>query len=222
MTLNSLDTLISDIMLSIRNSNISESESINRLQIEQWIHQYRALLIKQDIDKGRDINPQYIQFLSNLSIDTVADATNVAYTLTNRHKVDVTLPKLIDFNYKHGIVYAVDMYNNIIQVSNKNRVSLQKYRKYTGNDYLLYIDNGNELYLEGPGDLQYITLGIIAEDPSTVSGFNSSNVYPIPASMIPTLRQMILSKELNIMTNEPTDKTNNSNDDTQNIQRKSD
>ena len=45
--LNTLNTIIDDIMLSIRNGRISESENISRIQVEQWIHQYRAMLIKQ-------------------------------------------------------------------------------------------------------------------------------------------------------------------------------
>ena len=49
--LGALDTIIDDILLELRNNNISESEQINRLQIEQWIIQYRAMLIKQDIVK---------------------------------------------------------------------------------------------------------------------------------------------------------------------------
>ena len=35
VTLNTLNTLVDDIMLIVRNSNISASESINRLQVEQ-------------------------------------------------------------------------------------------------------------------------------------------------------------------------------------------
>ena len=37
--------------------------------------------------------------------------------------------------------------------------------------------------------------------------------YPIPANMIPTLKNLIFSKELNIMLTVPTDNTNNSTND---------
>ena len=47
MTFNSLNTIIDDILLIVRDNNISESENLSRIQIEQWIHQYRAYLIKQ-------------------------------------------------------------------------------------------------------------------------------------------------------------------------------
>ena len=72
MTFNSLNTIIDDILLIVRDNNISESENLSRIQIEQWIHQYRAYLIKQDLDKGRDINPEYVQTIGPLHISKVS------------------------------------------------------------------------------------------------------------------------------------------------------
>jgi hypothetical protein len=46
MKLNTLSNIIDDILLIARNNNISESEHLSRNQIEMWIHQYRAVLIK--------------------------------------------------------------------------------------------------------------------------------------------------------------------------------
>jgi hypothetical protein len=220
MVLNTLNTLITDILLTVRNSNISESESINRIQIEQWIHQYRALLIKQDIDKNRDVNPQYIQYLTNVPITITNNAIDGIPVGDYKYKVSIEIPRTIDFNFKHGIVYITDPFGNIIQFSNKNRSTFVRNRKYTRQDYTAYLED-NYLYIVGPGDLRYITVGFVAEDPSMVTNFSADDVYPVPASMIPTIRQMILSKELNIMTHEYTDKINNNNDDTQGIKTKS-
>jgi hypothetical protein len=46
MEIFSLNALIDDILLTARNNAISQSEDLSRAQIESWIHQYRALLIK--------------------------------------------------------------------------------------------------------------------------------------------------------------------------------
>ena len=54
-----LNQLIDDVLLEARNSNIGESEKLSRHQIEIWIKTYRAQLIKNDIDKGRTVNPMY-------------------------------------------------------------------------------------------------------------------------------------------------------------------
>ena len=60
MKFNSLNNIIDDLLLLLRNNNISESENLSRIQIELWIHQYRALLIKQDLDKGREIGRAHV------------------------------------------------------------------------------------------------------------------------------------------------------------------
>ena len=52
----SLNNLIDNILQIVRNNNIAESEHISRHQIELWIHYYRAMLIKQAIDKGYDVD----------------------------------------------------------------------------------------------------------------------------------------------------------------------
>lgn len=46
----SLRTLIDDILLIIRNNNISESEDFSRAQIAAWILAYKAYLIKKQQD----------------------------------------------------------------------------------------------------------------------------------------------------------------------------
>jgi hypothetical protein len=52
MKLFSLRTLIDDILLMIRNNNISESEDFSRAQIRAWIMQYKAALIKKANDNA--------------------------------------------------------------------------------------------------------------------------------------------------------------------------
>ena len=71
MTFNSLNAIIDDIYNILRDNNVSESENLSRIQVEQWIHQYRAYLIKQDLDKGRDINESYVQTIGPLHISKV-------------------------------------------------------------------------------------------------------------------------------------------------------
>jgi len=43
----SLRTLIDDILLIVRNNNISESEDFSRAQIAAWVMQYKAALTKR-------------------------------------------------------------------------------------------------------------------------------------------------------------------------------
>ena len=216
MTFNSLDSIIDDILLELRNHNISESEPISRIQIEQWITQYRSILIKQDIDKGRDINPSYEQTIYNIGLSLVE---NIEYNtlIFHRLKSDIKIPKAIDFHYKSGITSVLDLHGNEIQLMSEKRSNMQKYRRYTDGDYTAYLKD-DYLYLNGPMIIEKIEVNGIFENPCEVPGFDHAGRYPIPANMIPTLKELIFAKELKITL--PTDNKNNSSNDLENINAK--
>lgn len=209
----SLNNIVDDILLIVRNNNLSESEHLSRIQIEMWIAQYRSILIRQDLDKGRDINPMYIQTMPCIHLDKV---DTVAGKI--EYKSNIELPKLIDFHFRTGLVYVKDMYGNLIQLGHETKMKYQRYRKYTCGDYIAYIKN-NRLYIEGSDNqLEWVEIGIIAENPADLNEcFDPDSEYPVPAHMIPVIKDMIFSKELNIMHQMPSDETNNSRDDMQNI-----
>lgn len=211
-----LNNLIDNILLIARNSNITESEHLSRMQIEKWIIYYRAMLIKQDIDKGRDINELYLTTISPIHLDKV-ETTPGKITYVG----DKELPKLIDFNFRPGVIAVRDMYGNIIQIGSQTKAKLQKYRKATCKDYIAWVKN-NKVYLEGDSNqIEYIEIDVIAEDPTALEAcFNPDKDFPIPAAMIPTVTQMILERELRALTTAPSDDTNNTQDNTQNIYKK--
>lgn len=205
MTFNSLNTIIDDIMLELRNSNISESEQLSRLQIEQWIHYYRAFLIKQDIDKGRDINPSYVQ------------TKNVTLTKTgDTYTSDIKIPKTLDFHFDSGIRSIRDNGGRLIQLGTRLKAELQPIRQYAIYDPIAYMQNDYiKIMSNGTNNITSLEVDVIAEDPTSVnSPYDADSVYPIPANMIPTIKDLIFSKELNIMPQEIVDEKNNSNDDT--------
>lgn len=209
----SLNELIDNILLIARNSNITESEHLSRIQIEKWIIAYRAMLIKQDVDKGRDINPLYLTTIEPIHIDVIEKVPG-----KNIYVGDRDLPKLIDFNYRPGVINVRDMYGNIIQVGSYTKQKYQKYRKATCKDYIAWV-KGNKIYLEGDeNELEYISIDVIAEDPTKlVDCFDPNADFPIPGAMIPTITQMILERELRTLVQMPSDTTNDSKDNTQNI-----
>lgn len=233
MVLNSLNAIIDDILLEIRNSDIAESDSISRIQIEQWIHQYRAILIKQDLDKGRTVNPSYTQIINPFAMQSVG-------TFDDRYEYASVngIPKTIDLHFRSGLLSIKDLDGNLIQLGTEYKARLQVNRKFTSNDYIAFI-KGDKLYAikslvaqctdEVDHTLDTLTaveLTGIFEDPTSVGQINSvcydpdNTVYPVPANMIPVIKNMIFTKELAIMSAVPTDITNNTHDDTQNIASK--
>lgn len=211
VTLNTLDSLIDDILEEARNNNVSESESITRIQLEQWIHQYRALLIKQDLDKGRYTNPSYIQ-----SYDAVIQ--NFEGGIDNRIYYSVVIPNTIDLHFKSGITGVVYQ-NRELQLMPSSRVSHQLNKKYSSKEPIAFLKNNRlSISVIDTGDLgiyDATNISGIFEDPSQVEGFLSSNVYPIPANMIPTLKQLIFEKEIKTTLVYPNDTINNSANDLQ-------
>lgn len=206
MTFNSLNTIIDDILLEYRNSNITESEQLSRLQVEQWIHNYRAILIKQDIDKGRDVNPAYTQ-----TISIPVTGSNGKYVATNE------LPKLLDFHFRTGIVSIRDNSGRLIQLGSRLKSELQPDRQYAINDPIAYISN-NIIHINNSSTgITSIEVDAILEDPTTISNnYDPDSSYPISANMIPTIKDLIFTKELYIMPQEIVDTTNDSDDDTVN------
>lgn len=212
----SLNELIDNILLIARNSNITESEHLSRIQIEKWIIAYRAMLIKQDIDKNRDINDMYITTIEPIHLDVVETVPGKIVYVGDRE-----LPKLIDFNYRTGLINVRDMYGNLIQVGNYTKAKLQKYRRATCKDYIAWLKN-NKIYVEGDeNELEYISVDVIAEDPTElVDCFDPNADFPIPEAMIPRITSLILERELRALVVMPSDTTNNSQDNTQNIYSK--
>lgn len=208
----SLNQLIDNILQIARNNNIAESEHLSRHQIELWIAYYRAYLIKQWIDKDREIDEMFIQTIEPIHLDKIETSPGKF-----KYVGDQELPKLIAFNKRSGVVAVKDMYGNLIQLGNYTKAKLQKYRKATCADYIAWV-KGNKIYVEGDSNqLEYISVDVIAENPGDLKQcFNPDDEYPIPGSMIPTIVQLILTNELRIMTAMPSDVTNNSEDNTQN------
>lgn len=210
-----LDEITDNILQIARNNNVAESEHLSRRQIQLWIHYYRAFMIKQWIDKERELenlDEMFIQTIQPIHLDKVETAPGKLLYVGDKE-----LPKLIQFNNRVGVISVKDMYGNLIQVGNQTKSKLQRYRKATCGDYIAWV-KGNRIYVEGDSNrLEYISVDVIAEDPtSLVDCWSPDMEYPIPASMIPTIIDMILRRELQVMVQMPSDTTNNSEDNTQN------
>ena len=113
------------------------------------------------------------------------------------------------------------MFGNLIQLGSYTKAKLQKYRKATCKDYIARVKN-NKIYVEGDSNqLEYISIDAILQDPTKdIPCYDPDDEYPVPAAMVPTIVQMILEKELRVLVTQPSDITNDSKDDTQNIYSK--
>lgn len=223
MVNNSINQLVSDIFQIYFNSKPSDDNQLSRTEVESWIHQYRALLIRQDLDKGRDINESYMQTIPALELEAVdygIDADLI--TGVHRYRTKLRIPKPIDMAYGLPLlVYTLT--GEQIQIMPISRASFQKYRKFTSESPRAMYHN-NYIYIEGCSLIEYITVKGVFEspqemtqylDPNGSSCYDPDGAYPVPVNLIPVIRQMILQKELGIMIQMPSDVTNNSNEERQ-------
>lgn len=220
MEFQNLFVIIRDIIRISRGSIETQSETISDRQVEHWINQYRAQLIKQDIDKGRYPNPSYIQELygtNGLGIKLVpVDITESTKTI-GRYvlRSTVKIPKLVDFNYKSGITYIGTLDGREIQLVPQGRTMWQQYKKYTANTPIAYLKN-QYLYVENGDILEYIKVRGVFEVPVEAEVYNTGDAYdthnfkyPIPYNMLGPLKELILKRELGVMLTETSDTTNN-------------
>lgn len=212
----SLNQLIDNILLIARNSNVAESEHLSRIQIEKWIIAYRAMLLKQDIDKGYDIDSMYTTTIGPIHLNRIESIPG-RFTYVS----DTELPKLVSSHNNNGLCNVKDLFGNLIQVGDQTKAKYQKYRKATCNDYIAWLSN-NRIYIQGDSNkLEYIQVEVVLEDPTEEQEcFDPDSEFPIPSAKIPTITQLIMDNELKVLTAMPSDTTNDSRDDLQNAYKK--
>lgn len=213
----SLNQLVDNVIQIARNSNVVESEHLSRIQVEKWIMQYRLLLLKQEIEKKKnsldEIDDMYLTTIEPIHLDRTEPVPGYY-----QYVGDKELPKLINFHNRVGVVNVRDMFGNLIQLGSRTKAKYQKYRKATCKDYIAWVKD-NKIYVDGDSNqLEYISVDVLAEDPSEIKDcFDPDAEFPLPADKIPVVTQMIFENELKYMLNQPSDESNNSHDDLQNV-----
>ena len=239
MTFTTLNTIIEDILKIASGSIVSASNPFSRRQIEDWVHQYRAILLARELDRDNYVNPDYIQEIPGLKLEQVDLKGNVIIVQGFPYEFDLTLqdesgrflgdnymlrtnlqvPKTIDLNHKSGITFIGDADGNEIQLVHKFRNSWQKHKRYAKNELLAMLYN-NKILFTNNVSLDNITVRGVFENPMEVGRFINPNTnlpvmtydspYPIPNNLLPILKEMVLSKEMKIIVQSPSDVKNDS------------
>ena len=204
---NTLRTITEDLLKIIRGGEVTDSEQISRRQIENWVHQYRAVLLSRDLEKGYMPNPDYIQTIPNVPI--TGDTTL---------KTSGSLPRVIDLNRTSAFTFVGKTTGEEIQMIPEHRRTWQQYKRYTTAEMLWYLgSNDGKINVINPAALATLTVRGVFENPAELerfkysSGdpvFNLDTRYPIPNNMVTTLKEMIIQKELGIETQAPGDSKN--------------
>ncbi len=205
MELISLKSIVFDLLNIIRGARPVDDEPISEKQLESWIHEYRSLLLKRDLDKGKMPNPDYIQTIDNISLEY--DSAKELY------KSIISIPATLDLNYKSGITFIGDTYGNQIQLISEKRINFQKYNKWSQDETLAFLSN-NKLFIYNVKGFNSVYIRGIFQNPAEAveangAVYDTTSKYPIPYSLLPTLKQEILKQELGIEAQAPSDDINN-------------
>ena len=226
MTYISLKDIVDDILLLVRNNNISESEDLSRGQIISWIKAYRAKLHRDRLDQIKEqqkqspmnaedfIDDQYVRVkeIGPLELEDVPSESELP-TFTKR-TVD---PLEGIFNNSESSILAVhDQNGEVLQYTNHIKRHYQYFRKYTFGELTAYYEDDGHIYVQGVSDeglLKYIYVLAVYEvddgaDDSDEENSDEEKVK-IPGWMVPTIKQLIMKNELAFMLNRPSDDSNN-------------
>lgn len=220
----SLKNITDDILLLVRNNNISESEDLSREQIHAWVKAYRHKIWKEEKDRKELLNKQQglnieewddneffkIVEVGPLKLEEVESGDEIP-TFTRR--TEEALDSVFDNNWK-SILAVHDQSGENIQYMNHIRRHYNYWRKYTfGELTACYKDDGH-IYIQGLVDentLQYVYvlyLMDVDDEDGDDDDLDEDDIL-IPAWMVPGIKERILKNELSFMLNRPSDDSNN-------------
>lgn len=213
MKMFSLRTIVDDILLIVRNNNISESEDLSRAQISAWVMQYRAYLskkqIQQDEQTGEDVEPADTIDTTTIGPFELEDWNNPNKDECCGYMFKKTKKKVLTTeNSEKDIVSVYDQNYCTIQYMYNQRKHFHRFRRYTYNEPTCWFDDGY-IYIEGSNldDIEsiYVTGNI---DPEGYA--KGEEDVTIPGWMIPDIKKAIMTNELAFMLKRPSDDSNNS------------
>jgi hypothetical protein len=220
----SLKTIIDDILLLVRNNNISESEDLSRAQIHAWVKAYKHKLWKDEKDRKKQlalvgqllwedlIDDEFVKKLETGPMQLEPVQSNDDRPSFTKRTVDA-LEGVLN-NSEVGILAIYDESGENIQYMNHIRRHYNYWRKYTFGEMTGYYKDDGHIYIEGLVDkdqLQYIYvlwLKEVDDEEGDTEDLDEEDIE-IPAWMVPGIKDLIMKNELSFMLNRSSDDSNN-------------
>lgn len=224
----SLRVLTDDILLIVRNNNISESEDFSRAHIHAWIKAYKNKIWKEESDRRKMIALQQQlmdwtdviddEFIKEVEVGPLEleDVESNSEIPTYTKRTISTLENVLN-NDKRSILSIHDQQGEVIQYMDHVRRHYNYWRKYTFGEMTGYYMDDGHIYIQGladQGELKYVYVLYLKEikddtdDGEDENGPDEDDVM-IPAWMVPLIKERIMKNELAFMLNRPSDDSNN-------------
>lgn len=223
----SLRELVDDILLIVRNNNISESEDFSRGSIISWIKAYKSKLHKDRMDQLKEQAKQttlsaeeiaendFIKRIETGPLELEEVESNSDTPIFTRRTID-KLENVLN-NAESSILAVHDQNGEVIQLTNHVKRHYQYFRKYTFGELTAYYKDDGHIYVQGvsdKGELKYIYVLALYEEPDDLDGDDDADDpdeddVKIPGWMVPPIKELIMKNELSFMLNRPSDDSNN-------------
>ena len=222
----SLKTITDDILLLVRNNNISESEDFSRAQIHAWIKTYKNQIWKEEKDRKKLLAKQYgfddeetadNEFIKRVEIGPIEleDVPSKSTEPTFTKRTIEEIPDVLD-NSEGSIIAVHDQSGEVIQYMNHIRRHYNYWRKYTFGEMTAHYKDDGHIYVQGlvdKNELKYIyVLYLLEVEDDTEDGEDNDmdeDDVQIPAWLVPLIKERIMKNELAFMLNRPSDDSNN-------------
>lgn len=214
-----------NLLNMVRGGVLSDDETISYMQVQFWIHNTRALLIRQDIQKGRSISGNIVQILPCLDVDVV-DASTCPCSLPigctilrTRNRV----PKPIETDVKDLItkITPIGVMDRPYTFINSSRAPFTGYNKYAkSNPKAFYLDG--YIWIINAIPVEKITVYGVFEDPTVLKDYvdcsgdpcySDDTEYPMSTWMAPMMEKLIMENNFKITVGSAIDQTGNAKSD---------
>lgn len=222
-------------LLSIVRPQISDDTDLDIRQIKFWIHNQRALWLRNEMNKNRTIDSDVIQTICAdvICVDS-SDCCDIDIDCPIL-RIKEKLPNTIELHNKQAILRVAPVNKKLQPFSfiDYTRVPYVSSSRFTSKNVFSFLhDNYIYVLTKDPNLLNLKTISIrgVFEDPSVAAEYTDCDgkpcydddmEYPIKAWMIPALKQSILQSNL-LMTAQAevqqSDDANNAKSDTTPVQ----
>ena len=219
-----LKTIAFDLLNIIRGGKLSDDERISIRQVEYWVANTRATLIRQDLDKGRSVSDNIQQTIDCLEV-TQVDLSSCCKVRTGcfGYRTKLRLPAPIELGKRDLLTSVgptsataprftlIDQSRAPYSIANPKSLSTK-----------VFFSDGYLYFINAPDGLKYVSVSGVFEDPTALAKFRSCNDqecwtdesrYPISIHMIETLKSMILNNNFKLAVAAPSDNTNDGKSD---------
>ena len=227
MTLNEIAYNLLNLM---RGGRSGHDEHISLDQIKFNIKHYRAMFIRRDFARNGIVTRHLEQDLGCLKLIPV-DASKCCdfETSCEVYRTELEIPKTVRFNFKDAITFVGHPDGTSpISLVEAHMLKYLAYDKYTAHKPKAYMVN-DYMYLYNPGDMQYLNVRGVFENPSDLSVYKcetgicfdeGKEDFPIPMDMLSMINAGIINGELRLLAGTTSDTANDRSQDVGRIPRR--